>query len=79
MVRRGPAHRALMWSMKTHAHSRPPAYESLAQAAERTGLSAHTLRRRIADGSLPAFRNGPRLIRVRPPDVDRLMRAIPTA
>lgn len=67
-----------MGVMKTHAHTRLPAYESLAQAAERTGLSVDTLRRRIADGSLPAFRSGPRLIRVRPPDVDRLMRAIPT-
>ena len=32
-------------------------YESLAQASERTGLSIKTLRRRIATGDLPAYRN----------------------
>ena len=30
-------------------------YESLAQAAERTGISRKTLRRRIAAGQLPVF------------------------
>lgn len=54
-----------------------PAYESLAQASQRTGLSIRTLRRRIADGSLPAYRNGPRVIRVKPVDVDRLLQLIP--
>lgn len=49
-------------------------YESLAQAAERTGISRRTLRRRIAAGELPVFANGRRLIRVRPEDVDRLLR-----
>ncbi|MGO0576470.1 helix-turn-helix transcriptional regulator [Ornithinimicrobium panacihumi] len=63
--------------MTTYTNPRP-IYESLTQASERTGLSVSTLRRRIADGSLEAFRNGPRLIRVRPADVDRLMRPIPT-
>lgn len=53
-------------------------FESLGQAAERTGLSSRTLRRRIADGSLPAYRNGGRVIRVDPRDVDRLMIRIPT-
>ncbi|MGM0385420.1 MAG: excisionase family DNA-binding protein [Actinomycetota bacterium] len=37
---------------------------SLAEAAELAGLSIRTLRRRIADGELPAYRTGPRLIRV---------------
>lgn len=53
-------------------------YESLAAAAERTGVSIRTLRRRIAEGRLPAYRSGPRLIRVDPADVDRLMVQIPT-
>lgn len=52
-------------------------FESLSEAAERTGLSTHTLRRRIAEGRLPAYRSGPRLIRVDPDDVDRLMTRIP--
>ena len=54
-------------------------YESLAQASERTGLSIKTLRRRIATGDLPAYRNGTRILRVDPQDVDRLMRPVPTA
>ena len=53
-------------------------YESLAQAATRAGMSVRTLRRRVADGSLPAYRTGPRMIRVRTSDVDRLMRPIPS-
>ena len=57
----------------------PRRYESLAAAAERTGLSVKTLRRRIAEGRLPASRSGPRSIRVDPADVNRLMVRIPTA
>ncbi len=55
-----------------------PKFESLASAAERTGLSVRTLRRRIAAGDLTAYRNGPRVIRLKPDDVDRLMIRIPT-
>ncbi|MGV1007102.1 MAG: helix-turn-helix transcriptional regulator [Dermatophilaceae bacterium] len=54
-------------------------FESLAQAAARTGLSTRTLRRRIAAGDLTAYRNGPRVIRIDPDDVDRLMLQIATA
>lgn len=54
-------------------------FESIAQAAERTGLSIRTLRRRIAAGDLAAYRNGPRIIRLDPDDVDQLMVRIPTA
>lgn len=54
-------------------------YESLAQAAERTEVSIKTLRRRIATGQLRAYRYGPRIIRVDPHEVDKLMRAIPHA
>ncbi|MDQ2850274.1 MAG: excisionase family DNA-binding protein [Actinomycetota bacterium] len=53
-------------------------YESLAEAAERTGLSVRTIRRRIAAGNLPAYRSGPRVVRVKPEDVDKLMVRIPT-
>lgn len=51
---------------------------SLAEAAATTGVSTRTLRRRIADGSLPAYRVGPRLIKVYPIDVERLVQRIPT-
>lgn len=54
-------------------------FESLADAADRTGLSIRTLRRRIAAGQLPAYRSGPRVLRVDPADVDRLMVLVPTA
>ena len=53
-------------------------FESLSSAAERTGLSIRTLRRSVASGQLAAYRSGPRIIRVDPDDVDRLMVPIPT-
>lgn len=53
---------------------------SIADAARRTGTSVWTVRRRIADGSLPASRVGRgRLIRIRASHVDALMRRIPSA
>lgn len=54
-------------------------FESLVAAAERTGMSPRTLRRRVAEGKLPAYRSGPRLLRVDAEDVDRLMVRIPRA
>jgi len=54
----------------------PRTYETLAQAAERTGISAKTLRRRIAAGELRAYRNGPRILRLDPQDIDRVMRPL---
>lgn len=51
-------------------------YETLAEAAERTGISQRTLRRRIAAGDLPAFVSGRRILRVRPQDVDELLRPL---
>lgn len=54
-------------------------YESLAQAAQRVGVSTRTIRRWIASGHLAGYRAGPRLMRVNPDDVDRLLRRIPTA
>ncbi len=54
-------------------------YESLAQAAERTHVSVKTLRRRISTGQLRAYRYGPRILRLDPNDVDKLMRPVPNA
>jgi len=54
-------------------------FETLSSAAQRTGLSIRTLRRRIASGDLAAYRSGPRVIRVDPDDVDLLLVRIPTA
>ncbi len=50
----------------------------LKEGAEVTGTSVRTLRRRIAEGELPAYRIGPRAIRVRLEDVEALARRIPT-
>lgn len=52
---------------------------SLQEAAIELGVSVDTIRRRIADGSLPAVRTGPRLLRVSRADVEALSTPVPTA
>jgi excisionase family DNA binding protein len=47
---------------------------TLDEAARRIGCSTRTLRRRIGDGSLPAFRDGG-LVRVRDDDLERYVSA----
>lgn len=47
------------------------------QAAEHLGVSIDTIRRRIRDGSLPAYRLGKRAIRIRATDLDAVVRPIP--
>lgn len=59
--------------------ARDTKYLTLSQAADRYGVSVRTLRRRIAEGRLPAYRVGPRSIRVAEADLARLARPIPTA
>jgi predicted DNA-binding transcriptional regulator AlpA len=55
-----------------------PRRVKLPAAAKYAGLSTKTLRRRIADGSLPGFRLGARTIVVDLNDVDALFCPIPT-
>jgi excisionase family DNA binding protein len=51
---------------------------SINQAAEYTGLSAKTIRRRIADGTIRGYRAGPKRVVVDADDLDdRLLRPIP--
>ena len=58
----------------------PRSYETLAEAARRHKISTKTLRRRIAQGQLTAYRHGPSLIRLDPAEVDAaLLRKMPTA
>lgn len=52
---------------------------TLKAAAAWYGVSERTLRRRIAEGRLPAYRVGPRSIRVSPEDVAALAKRIPSA
>lgn len=49
------------------------------QAAQLLRTSRQTVRRRIADGSLPALRIPPRSVRIRRGDLEALLRAIPHA
>ena len=55
-----------------------PANASLAQVAQYAGVSIKTVRRWVADGRLPAYRVGKRLIRVDLADADACFRQIPT-
>jgi excisionase family DNA binding protein len=52
---------------------------SLQEAARSRGCSERTIRRYIAAGLLPAYRMGPRLIRVDAAELDAMLRPIPTA
>lgn len=52
---------------------------SPAEAAEEFGVHLRTIRRMISDGRLPAYRVGPRLIRINREDLEKAMRPIPTA
>lgn len=56
-----------------------PVYLSLEQAAECMSVSVKTIRRWIAEGTLPAYRCGKRAIRVRLDDLEAAPRQIPTA
>jgi excisionase family DNA binding protein len=56
-----------------------PTYVSLEHAAQITEQSVKTIRRRIADGTLPAYRFGGRNIRIRLDDLQATARLIPTA
>lgn len=49
-----------------------PDLMTMADAAASLGVHRNTLRRWIASGQLPAYRVGPRLVRLHPADVARL-------
>lgn len=50
-----------------------------ATASERLGVSEKTLRRYVAEGKIPAYRMGARLLRYRADELDALMTPVPTA
>ena len=56
-----------------------PVYLSLEEAAEVMSLSVKTMRRRIADGTIPAYQCGRRPIRIRLDDLEAALRRIPSA
>ena len=55
-----------------------PQMVPLAVAAEMFSTTEKTLRRRISEGRLPAYRFGPRQIRVKVSDVETLFTRIPS-
>jgi excisionase family DNA binding protein len=55
-----------------------PIYLSLDAAAEVMSLSVKTIRRRIADGTIPAYQCGRRPIRIRLDELEAALRPIPS-
>lgn len=55
-----------------------PVWASIDEAAEYFGVTKRTIRRRIAEGDLPAYRVGG-LIRIKITDLDALAVRIPAA
>ena len=53
-----------------------PVYLSLDEAAEIMSLSIKTIRRRISDGTIPAYQCGKRPIRIRLDDLEAALRRI---
>lgn len=56
-----------------------PVYVSLEEAAEMMSLSTRTIRRRIGDGTIPAYQCGRRSIRLRLDELESALRRIPSA
>ena len=58
--------------------TKPDAMLTVAEAADRLHVHSRTIRRRIADGTLSAYRVAPHLIRLDSGEVDALLRRIPS-
>ena len=56
-----------------------PVYVSLDEAADMMSLSTRTIRRRISDGTIPAYQCGRRSIRIRVDELEAALRRIPSA
>lgn len=54
-----------------------PRWLSKREACEHLGVTDRTLRTYIAEGRLPAYRLGPRLVRIDAADLDALLRPVP--
>ena len=55
-----------------------PVYLSIEEAAEVMSLSTKTIRRRISDGSIPAYRCGRRNIQIRLDELEAASRKLPS-
>lgn len=58
---------------------RPQRLTGVDNAAKYADVSTRTIRRWIAQGLIPGYRVGPRLVKVDLADLDKLARRIPTA
>lgn len=56
-----------------------PIYVSLTDAADYLSVSVKTVRRMIADGTIPGYRLGAKSLRVKLDDLDTAGRRVPTA
>ena len=56
-----------------------PVYLSLAEAAEVISMSVKTIRRRVADGTIPAYTCGRGTLRIRLDELEEAMRWVATA
>ena len=56
-----------------------PTYVSLEEAADIMSLSTRTIRRRISDGTIPAYQCGRRPIRIRLDELEAALRRLPSA
>ncbi|MBN9611004.1 MAG: hypothetical protein BGO26_16700 [Actinobacteria bacterium 69-20] len=56
-----------------------PRYVSIEIAAEMLGVTVRSIRRWIADGTIPASRIGSKVVRIREDDLLAAMRPIPAA
>ncbi|HXH78372.1 excisionase family DNA-binding protein [Nocardioides sp.] len=54
------------------------AFLTIEEAAEFMSMSCITIRRHIGQGSIPAYKCGKRLIRIRREDLEAAMKRIPT-
>lgn len=56
-----------------------PGWVNPSEAAQHLGVAPRTLRRMVAEGRVPAYRLGPRMVRFKVADLDGALRPIPTA
>lgn len=55
-----------------------PTYISIEEAADVMSVSTQTIRRRISDGTIPAYHCGNRPIRIKLDDLEAALHRIPT-
>lgn len=65
--------------MSTHTSTLKQKYVGLDEAATYLGISLPTIRRRIADGTIPAYKVAGSALRVRISDLEKLVQPVRSA